>query len=118
MLDGRNDVVGLDAADGMARQRPGEQRVFAEIFEIAAVAGSRIRFAPPASRTLKPFARASPPIIRPPCSMRSGFQVEAIDRPDGSAVAPSLRMPPIQATPRLASVSRSDGTPSCGSPAI
>ena len=38
--------------------------------------------------------------------------------PDGSAVAPRLRAPETQATPRLASVSLSAGTPSRGSPAM
>ena len=37
MLDGRDDVVGLDAVDQRAGHRAGEQRVFADIFEVAAV---------------------------------------------------------------------------------
>src|SRR5262245_46373934 len=38
MLDRRDDVLALDAADRFARERAGEQRVLAEIFEVAAVA--------------------------------------------------------------------------------
>ena len=38
MLDGGHHMLVLDAADGFARQRAGQQRVFAQIFEIAAIA--------------------------------------------------------------------------------
>ena len=64
MLGGRDDVVRLDAGDLRTDDGPGEQRVLAAIFEIAAVARVAQRDStPPASITLKPDARASEPII-------------------------------------------------------
>ena len=39
MLGRRDDVIALNAPNGLARQRPRQQRVFSEVLEITAVAG-------------------------------------------------------------------------------
>jgi hypothetical protein len=69
---------------------------------------------PPASITLNPLARASAPIIRPPRSISAGSNVAACAVPEGAASRRCRARPPIQVTPRLASVSYSAGTPSRG----
>ncbi len=80
--------------------------------------GSRARLAPPASSTLKPFWRASLPIMAPPSNARAGLKVEARARPEGRGVASSRSPRPALATPRLASLSVWAGMPYLGWPGI
>ena len=55
--------------------------------------GSRIRFTPPASMTLKPLALASAPITAPAARIISGSKLAPWAMPEGKAVAPSWRAP-------------------------
>src|SRR5215470_409700 len=49
--------------------------------------GSRVRLTPGPSNTLKPFARASAPIMAPARSASATSNVAAMARPDGNGVA-------------------------------
>ena len=75
--------------------------------------GSRSRFTPPASSTLKPSLCASLPIMAPPARAISGSKLAATAMPEGNAVAP-LPCACCNATPWPASVSWIAGRPSSG----
>ncbi len=65
MLHGGDHVMGLNAADSGARQRSGQKRILSEIFKFWPLRGSRARFNPGPSKTLKPLRQASSPIVEP-----------------------------------------------------
>ncbi len=78
--------------------------------------GSRARLTPPASMTLKPSARASLPIMRPPSNAIFGSHDAAIARLLGSEVA-GVGVPfGWLATPMPESASNCGGMPRRGMP--
>jgi hypothetical protein len=77
--------------------------------------GSRIRLTLPPSKTLKPSARASEPIIAPPAKAMPGPMLPRPRGPTGSAVrARFSAAPPWVATPIPASVCHCAGMPRRG----
>jgi hypothetical protein len=113
VLDRGNDVVGLDAANGRAHQHARQQRIFRQIFKRAAIAriarqvdaagqqhvvAAGARFGADHRAAIVQHGRI------PACRLGNARRQRR---------RPRLRAP-TQATPRLASVSLSAGTPRRG----
>ena len=90
-----------------AAMRPASSGSSPTYSKLRPLRGSRARFAPPARNVLKPEARASSAIMRPPASETAGSKLAAVASEDGSAVR---SMPPTR-TPIDASVCHCGGMP-------
>ena len=106
-----DDRVVLDALDDRDGGARGQERILAEVLEVAAVerrAGDVHARAP--SITLMPLLWASAPMVRPNRRCRSGFQVAACATPEGNVVVAIWR----PATPEPASLSDQVGDAELG----